>query len=99
MCDLDRFFSKVLAQGVCWEWTGASNGRYGFFRYRGKNEMAHRAVWMILVGEIPLGYVMDHLCKNQMCVNPDHLEPVSQKTNVRRGALMHVARLPRKAAA
>jgi hypothetical protein len=87
----DRFWEKVEVAGPCWHWTGAtsSNG-YGTFamdarRGRERHMTAHRAAWELLVGPIPAGYVVDHLCKVPHCVNPDHLEPVSQLENVRRG--------------
>lgn len=68
--------------GDCWVWTGAksSNG-YGNYWNRG----AHRVVYELLVGEIPKGKQLDHLCRNRSCVNPEHLEPVTQKENLLRG--------------
>lgn len=47
---------------------------------------AHRVSYELLVGPIEPGLVLDHLCKNTKCVNPDHLDPVTQKTNVLRSA-------------
>lgn len=49
------------------------------------SQMAHRAVYISEVGAIPEGLVIDHLCRNRICINPDHLEPVTQKENCRRG--------------
>ena len=66
----------------CWNWTAAVNkGGYGQFQHA----RAHRVVWESLVEPIPNGYVLDHLCCNPGCVNPDHLEPVTQRENVLRG--------------
>lgn len=48
-------------------------------------ENAHRYVYRHLVGEIPQGYVVDHLCRVPRCVNPAHLEPVTCAENARRG--------------
>lgn len=73
----------------CWLWLGTitPNG-YGIYHYKGTRQSAHRAVYETKVGPIPEGFVIDHLCRNRACVNPDHLEPVTQKTNVNRGNQM-----------
>lgn len=69
----------------CWTWFGSNNGRgYGLFWDNGK-VYAHRWSYEHHVGPIPDGLVIDHLCRNPACVNPDHLEPVSQAVNFRRG--------------
>lgn len=65
----------------CWNWTGTrSSEGYGRIRYR-KELYAHRVAWELANGEIPTGKVIDHLCRNRACVNPDHLQLVSQKEN------------------
>ena len=66
----------------CWRWLGhiALNG-YG----RINMKMAHRFVYERLVGPIPSGLTLDHLCRNRDCVNPDHLEPVTSAVNTMRG--------------
>ncbi len=46
---------------------------------------AHRWIYQYMVGEIPEGWTIDHLCRNTSCVNPDHLEAVTHKENVLRG--------------
>jgi hypothetical protein len=85
----ERFWMKVNARGVCWEWTGAmSDTGYGWF-FMGRPEGgtgAHRAAWRLLIGDIPDGLVLDHLCRNRKCVNPAHMEPVTEMVNIRRGA-------------
>jgi hypothetical protein len=82
----ERLFSYVNVSGVCWEWEGAisSNG-YGLIYRDGKLVRAHRAVYEHLMGRIPKGLVCDHLCRNTHCVNPDHIEIVTQSENMRRG--------------
>lgn len=80
-----RFWAKVETTGVCWLWTGYTNrGGYGVI-YAGAMVPAHRFAYELLVGPIPDGLVIDHLCRTKACVNPDHLEPVTQGENVRRG--------------
>lgn len=85
----DRFWPKVDASGVCWEWAGATVRGYGRFgrgpEYGNAVVQAHRWAWEHLVGPIPEDLVLDHLCRNTVCVNPDHLEPVTIGDNVRRG--------------
>lgn len=82
-----RFIAKVHFTDECWEWTGACNQfEYGNFTPGDKKVVkAHRYAWETFVGPIPEGLVIDHLCKNHRCVNPDHLEPVTQMENIRRG--------------
>jgi hypothetical protein len=83
---LDRIASKITEGGAgCWEWQGARQGGYGRVRYRGKTRMAHRVVYELLCGPIPDGLTLDHLCRNEPCVNPTHLEPTSLAENIMRG--------------
>ena len=80
------FWARVDASGDCWVWTGAKNRQgYGSQRLDGKRPGAHRVVYEALVGPIPEGLELDHLCRNPSCVNPDHLEPVTHQENMRRG--------------
>ncbi len=89
---LGRFWSKVDKTAGCWLWTAAkSQLGYGQFNAglidgRKRYRPAHRIAWELLRGEIPSGLVLDHLCRVPSCVNPDHLEPVTQRANVLRGA-------------
>lgn len=80
--------SQVTASG-CWEWTGPLD-RHGYGRVAldGVTQLAHRVSWFILRGDIPDATpCLDHLCRNRRCFNPDHLEPVTNAENQRRGAL------------
>ncbi|MFH8619155.1 HNH endonuclease signature motif containing protein [Streptomyces sp. NPDC017979] len=82
----ERFWSKVDV-GLCWEWSaGLTPAGYGKFWQGGKTRLAHRVSWELLVGEIPDGLPLDHLCRNICCVNPDHLEPVSTAENTARSS-------------
>lgn len=72
----------------CWIWTGSCQvDGYGRVQFRGKSWRAHRAIYTLLVDEIPEGLVLDHLCRNPSCVNPEHLEPVTQQENSLRGLM------------
>ena len=82
----DRIWSKVEKAGSCWLWTGYIQGGYGMVKESGgRRVLAHRAVYEILTGKIPEGLQLDHLCRVRHCVNPGHLEPVTQKENILRG--------------
>lgn len=78
----------ATAEGPCWLWTGAkTEDGYGQFRMGQRMMPAHRIAWLDggRKNVIPDGYVIDHLCRNTSCVNPQHLEPVTIETNVDRG--------------
>ena len=86
--DADRFWSKVIRDPDtdCWEWLGARVNGYGRFYTPERNAgLAHRWAYEHLVGPVPEGLQLDHLCRNRGCVNPEHLEPVTQWENVMRG--------------
>lgn len=83
---LSSFWSKVKKTNNCWEWTASTaGGGYGHFNYKKKQYTAHRTAYELLVGEIPKGLQIDHLCRNKKCVNPQHLEPVTPSQNICRG--------------
>lgn len=83
---LDRLADKFTVGDGCWEWTGTLNrDGYGSFQLgHGVAARAHRVLYEQLVGPIPEGLHIDHLCYNPCCVRPDHLEPVTQAENNRR---------------
>lgn len=83
---LTQFWGRVNKGADCWLWTAAQNGNgYGRLRFNGKNKYAHRVSYEDLVGPIPHGLELDHLCRNRLCVNPAHLDPVTTRTNILRG--------------
>lgn len=81
------FWSRVKqGQNDCWDWQGGrAKGGYGAFRLAGITVRVHRYAYELLIGEIPAGLVIDHLCRNRLCVNPYHMEPVTSVVNVMRG--------------
>lgn len=90
MSERERFEAKyrVNTETGCWEWTAAifkQGYGYGLFTVAGKSRGAHRVSYELHVGPIPDGLVIDHLCRNPRCVNPAHLEAVTQAVNVHRG--------------
>ena len=83
---VDSFFSKIKPVGDCWMWTGHTNSRgYGGFWNGESTIKAHRFSWVFLMGPIPKKLVIDHLCRKRSCVNPGHMEIVTNKENILRG--------------
>jgi hypothetical protein len=81
-----RFWPKVQKSDTCWLWTAAACPLgYGRFGVGGEVVLAHRFSYELHRGRIPDGLSLDHLCRTPRCVNPDHLEPVSQRENPLRG--------------
>jgi hypothetical protein len=79
----------------CWLWLGVLNrGGYGMVKHLGVYRMAHRESFLKHRGPIPGGLELDHLCRTRACVNPDHLEPVTHKENIRRGSRAMVTHCP-----
>ena len=91
-------WKKVDASGDCWLWTGYITPLgYGTLTVRrlGRGFKAHRLVYELLVGPIPVGLELDHLCRNTRCVNPDHLEPVTHAENMRRSPVLNIPPKPK----
>lgn len=69
----------------CWTWRGAANGGgYGSVLHEGRTWSTHKLAYELLVGPVPDGLQIDHLCLNKRCCNPTHLEPVTAKQNMNR---------------
>lgn len=81
-----KFDRKVKIDRItgCWEWQGWKHAGYGYLWHGQKNRRAHRIAYELLVGPIPEGLVIDHLCRNRGCVNPMHLELVTNAENLLR---------------
>ena len=70
----------------CWPWRGyISDQGYGGLKLKGRRVKAHKVVYELLIGPVPEGLELDHLCRYRHCVNPAHLEPVPHATNCQRG--------------
>lgn len=75
--------------GGCWEWTGGLDRKgYGRVWFDDHKHGVHRLMYRCYIGEIPDELVLDHLCRNPICCNPAHLEPVTPGENLRRSPLM-----------
>ena len=84
---IERFLNKIkINEKGCWIWTGnVSNKGYGRFRFEGHKGYAHIFSFQYFNGPIPKGHEVDHLCRDSLCSNPDHLDAVTHNINVKRG--------------
>ena len=87
VCEKNFPFLKIRNDG-CWEWLrGKNQSGYGMVtpKHNHKRLRTHRLFYEKLIKKIPTGLQIDHLCRNRICCNPNHLEPVTLIENVRRG--------------
>ena len=88
---IERFEEKYMPEPMsgCWLWIGATGGRkgsgYGRFWDGERYDLVHRISYRYFNGAIPDGCIVDHKCDNSSCVNPKHLQTISQSNNVLRG--------------
>ncbi len=75
----------VVDSNGCWIWTGAKARGYGQISIDGKRVRVHRLTYEETYGAIEPSLVIDHLCRVRSCVNPEHLDTVSNRTNILRG--------------
>lgn len=82
-----RFWSKVEKTDGCWLWRGGlfRTGYGCFYEVPRPGRLAHRYAYELLVGPVPEGLELDHLCRVRHCVNPAHLEPITHAENMARG--------------
>ena len=81
----EMLFEKDAPSG-CWLWKGSRRAQgYGHFTVKCRQLLAHRVAYELWRGEIPAGFVIDHLCRVRHCVNPDHMEVVTIGENTSRG--------------
>lgn len=83
-----RLWLRVEIEGDHWIWKGTilPHSKYGTTSYGGKKGPVHRVFYRLIKGSIPPELEIDHLCRVRLCVNPDHLEPVTHKINMKRGS-------------
>ena len=90
-----RLSPKIVeGDNGCWAWTGATTSRskpYGQCKYKGRNVLVHTLLYELLKKPIPEGHEIDHLCRNALCCNQAHLEPVTRRENIRRRLDYHKA--------
>src|SRR5574338_365554 len=79
--EIELFLEQIKDEGNCWEWQGTLNkDGYGLITIA-----VHKLSYVMAKGKIPKGFVIDHLCRNRKCCNPNHLEAVTPKVNAVRG--------------
>jgi hypothetical protein len=94
-----RLYENCVLNGECWEWRAASNkpgyGNIPITRSvarsvglpNGRHLLTHRVSYFLATGDLPLGLVIDHLCRNPSCFRPSHLEAVTTRVNILRGEI------------
>lgn len=85
----ERILDKIAFEPItgCWLWT-AIKGHTGYAQVgigKRTGARAHKVIYEMLIGPVPKGLELDHLCRTRACVNPYHLEPVTHQQNMRRG--------------
>lgn len=84
----------------CWIWKGKLKYGYGRIHFggrKGESKLAHKIAYEMLIGPVPTGLELDHLCRQRSCCNPEHLEPVTHAENCRRGISSLITKARHKA--
>lgn len=92
--ELSRFEARIVPEpnSGCWIWIGGRTPKgYGRVQVDWKRKEAHVVAYRHFVGPVPAGLQLDHLCRLPSCVNPTHLEPVTCRVNLLRGATLAAA--------
>lgn len=77
---------STVDEAGCWNWDGwKTHDGYGIVSISDRNHVVHRVLYEQLVGTVPDGLDLDHLCRNRACCNPRHVEPTTRSENLRRG--------------
>lgn len=86
-----NFYSDISYNGTrCWEWKDRPDSHgYGQIRIGNKMRLVYQITYRLVKGPLPEGEEIDHLCRNTLCVNPDHLQSVTHRENVLRGISPH----------
>ena len=84
-------FAKGLS-GMCWTTSGTNNSGYSLIWDGSRRHTAHKYMYVAMIGSVPDGLELDHLCQNPACWNPYHLDPVPHQVNVSRGRLGYANR-------
>ena len=82
---ISDFWKNVAVGGMdaCWPWLRAvTSAGYGSVFIDGRRQSAHRVAYALVHGPIPDSLVIDHKCRNKVCVNPRHLDLVTTRVNV-----------------
>lgn len=84
--NVEKILARIAINGECWEWSGCiTTSGYGTIRINNgessKMYQSHRVMYSIFKKDIDDGIVIDHICKNRKCVNPEHLREVTMAFN------------------
>lgn len=80
---INKFLDNVEKTNTCWLWiANRTSAGYGNFYYRGNQWLAHRFSYENSFGCIPDGLQLHHICRNKLCVNPEHLIAMTQRENL-----------------
>lgn len=91
--EVQRFYDRTQMSQDCWQWTGhVMNAGYGSFATSKGTTLSHRWSYEHFIDEIPPKVTVDHLCRNKLCVNPDHMELVTRTENIKRAGLTGIAK-------